>query len=551
MRYLFGFFILMLLAACSRQPKADLVVKNAKIWTVNSNQPEAEALAVQEGKIAAVGSAAEIEKWIDKDTRVIDAAGKRIVPGFTDAHTHFLTGGQSLITIDLRDCQNEQEFLARLKTYADKLPHGRWITGGNWDHERTFGGVVPTRQLIDKVTPNNPVAINRTDGHMLLANSLALRMAKITIDTSEPEGGVIIKDRRTGEPTGILKDDAMSLVYNVIPVATSEELDECLAAAMKYAAEMGVTSIHDMLGWNDWSAYERARSKGTLTVRVRAYFPISAWERVIAWRDSVKNDEWLRVGGLKGFVDGSLGSSTALMFAPFEDDSTNHGTYVSDWFPAGIMHQRVKAADAAGLQIAVHAIGDSANAEMLDIYEQVEKENGPKDRRFRIEHAQHLHPKDIPRFKALGVIPSMQPYHCIDDGRWAEKRLGAERSKTTYAFRSLLAAGANLSFGSDWFVAPLDPIQGIYAAVTRRTLDDGHPDGWIPEQKISVADAVKCYTINDAYTEFAEKEKGSLEVGKWADFVMLSDDIFAIDPVKIRDVKVAMTVVGGKVVFEK
>jgi predicted amidohydrolase YtcJ len=215
------------------------------------------------------------------------------------------------------------------------------------------------------------------------------------------------------------------------------------------------------------------------------------------------------------------------------------------------MYQRVKAADAAGLQIAVHAIGDSANSEMLDIYEQVAKENGPKDRRFRIEHAQHLHPKDIPRFQALGVIPSMQPYHCIDDGRWAEKRLGAERSKTTYAFRALLDAGANLSFGSDWFVAPLDPIQGIYAAVTRQTLDGGHPGGWIPEQKISVVEAVKCYTINDAYAEFAEKEKGSLEVGKWADFVMLSDDIFAIEPVQTREVKVAMTVVGGKVVFER
>jgi hypothetical protein len=551
MRYVFSFFVLMILAACTRQQPADLILKNAKIWTVNEKQPEAEALAAQNGKIVAVGSTAEIEKYSGQETRVLDAAGKRVVPGFTDAHTHFLTGGQSLITIDLRDCQNEQEFLARLKAYADKLPAGRWITGGNWDHERTFGGVLPARQLIDQVTPNHPVAINRTDGHMLLANSLALRKAKITIDTSEPEGGVIAKDRKTGEPTGILKDDAMSLVYNVIPAATPEELDECLAAAMKYAAEVGVTSIHDMLGWSDWHAYERARSKGALTVRVCAYFPISAWERVVALRDSVKQDEWLRVGGLKGFVDGSLGSSTALMFEPFADDSTNYGTYVSDWFPVGIMHQRVKAADAAGLQIAVHAIGDSANSEMLDIFERVANENGQKDRRFRIEHAQHLHPKDIARFKTLGVIPSMQPYHCIDDGRWAEKRLGAERSKTTYAFRALLDAGANLSLGSDWFVAPLDPIQGIYAAVTRQTLDGDHPNGWIPEQKISVAEAVKCYTINDAYAEFAEKEKGSLEVGKWADFVMLSEDIFAIDPVQIREVKVAMTVVGGKMVFEK
>jgi hypothetical protein len=525
-------------------------LKNAKIWTVNEKQPEAEALAVQNGKIVAIGSTAEIEKYLGKETRVIDAAGKRVVPGFTDAHTHFITGGQSLITIDLRDCENEQAFLEKLKAYADKQPAGRWITEGNWDHERAFNGVLPTRQMIDKVTPNHPVAINRTDGHMLLANSLAIKLAKVAKETESPEGGVIVRNK-TGEPTGIFKDAAMDLIYSVIPAATPEQLDEALAAAMKYAAQAGVTSIHDMLGWNDWFAYERARQQGKLTLRVSAYFPISTWEKVVALRDTSMNDEWLRIGGLKGFVDGSLGSSTALMFEPFSDDPTNRGTYVSDWFRTGMMYKVVKAADSAGLQIAVHAIGDRANAEMLDIYERVEKENGTKDHRFRIEHAQHLHPKDIARFKSLGVIPSMQPYHCIDDGRWAEKRLGAERSKTTYAFRALLDAGANLSFGSDWFVAPLDPIQGIYAAVTRQTLDGDHPNGWVPEQKMSVAEALKCYTINNAYAEFAEKEKGSLEVGKWADFVMLSEDIFAIEPLKIRDVKAEMTVVGGQVVFEK
>jgi predicted amidohydrolase YtcJ len=441
MRYLCGFFVLMILAACTRQQPADLVLKNARIWTVNEKQPEAEALAVQNGKIVAVGGTAEIEKYIGENTRVMDAGGKRVVPGFTDAHTHFITGGQSLITIDLRDCENERAFLDKLKTYADKLPAGRWITEGNWDHERTFNGVLPTRQMIDKVTPNNPVAINRTDGHMLLANSLAFKLAKISNATQSPEGGVIVKDK-TGVPTGIFKDAAMDLIYAAVPAATPELLDEALAAAMKYAREVGVTSIHDMLGWNDWHAYERARRQGQLTVRVSAYFPISTWEKVVALRDTSKNDEWLRVGGLKGFVDGSLGSSTALMFEPFVDDPTNRGTYVSDWFRTGMMHQFVKAADSAGLQIAIHAIGDSANSELLELYERVEKENGAKDRRFRIEHAQHLHPKDIARFKTLGVIPSMQPYHCIDDGRWAEKRLGAERSKTTYAFRSLLDAGS-------------------------------------------------------------------------------------------------------------
>jgi len=284
MRYVFSFFVLMILAACTRRQSADLVLKNAKIWTVNSQQPEAEALAAQNGKIVAVGSTAEIEKWIGKETRVIDAGGKRVVPGFTDAHTHFITGGQSLITIDLRDCENEQAFLDKLKAYADKLPAGRWITEGNWDHERAFNGVLPTRQMIDKVTPNHPVAINRTDGHMLLANSLAIKLTKIAAETKSPEGGVIVKDSKTGEPTGIFKDAAMDLIYSVIPAATPEQLDEALAAAMKYAREVGVTSIHDMLGWNDWSAYERARRQSKLTVRVSAYFPISTWEKVAALR---------------------------------------------------------------------------------------------------------------------------------------------------------------------------------------------------------------------------------------------------------------------------
>lgn len=551
MRCCFGFAMLMLLVACSRQEKADLIVQNAKIWTVNPQQPDAEALAVHKGKIVAIGAAKEVTTWMGNSTRITDAAGRRVLPGFIDAHTHFLSGGRTLLGIDLRDCKDEQEFLNQLKTHAEKLPAGRWITGGNWDHERTFGGVLPTRQLIDKVTPHHPVAISRTDGHMLLANSLALQLAKITNDTPSPAGGFIVKDRKTGEPTGILKDAAMDLIYAVIPTPAPEELDEALDVAMKHAAQLGVTSIHDMLAWRDWLAYERARDNGKLTVRVCAYFPINTWQRVATLRDSAKHDDWLRVGGLKGFVDGSLGSSTALMFAPFSDDSTNSGTYVSDWYPEGIMKKRVKSSDSLGLQIAVHAIGDRANAEMLDIFAQVAVENGAKDRRFRIEHAQHLRPQDMSRFKELEVISSMQPYHCIDDGRWAEKRLGAERSTTTYAFRSLLDTGASLSFGSDWEVAPLAPLLGIYAAVTRHTLDGAHPAGWVPEQKISVEEAVRCYTLNNAYAEFAEQEKGSLEVGKWADFVMLSEDIFAIDPERIPEVKVVMTVVGGKVVWEK
>jgi len=497
------------LAACACRQKADLVLQNASIRTGNPQQPRAEGLAVLDGKIVAVGHADEIERWVSQRTRRLDASGRLVLPGFIDAHTHFVSAGRNLLSIDLRNCVNEQEFRDKLKTYVATLPAGRWIIGGNWDHERSFGGVLPTRQMIDGITPNNPVAISRTDGHMLLANSLALKLAKINIDTRAPSGGVLVKDRRTGEPTGILKDAAMDLIGAVIPDPSSEELDEALDAAMKNATERGVTSIHDMLAWQDWGAYERALKNDKLPVRVRAYFAISTWQQVDSLRDSTMSNDWLRVGGLKGFVDGSLGSSTALMCAPFSDDSTNSGTFVSDWFPDGVMKQRVKSADSLGLQIAVHAIGDSANKVMLSIYQKVAQENGAKDRRFRVEHAQHLRPQDVSRFAQLGVIPSMQAYHCIDDGRWAENRLGPERSKTTYAFRSLLDAGATLAFGSDWGVAPLDPLLGIYAAVTRSTLDGAHPDGWVPEQKITVEEAVRCYTVNNAYAEFSEKEKGS------------------------------------------
>jgi hypothetical protein len=550
MRYRLVLSILML-AACARQQKADLVLLNANVWTGNPQQPKASALAVLNGTIAAVGHADEIKRWVSQDTRSFDAGGRLVLPGFIDAHTHFVSAGRNLLSIDLRNCANEQEFLDKLKAHVATLPAGRWIIGGNWDHERTFGGVLPSRHMIDGITPNHPVAISRTDGHMLLANSLALKLAKINVDTRVPSGGVIVKDHKTGKPTGILKDAAMNLIDAVIPAPSPEELDDALAAAMKHAAERGVTSIHDMLAWQDWGAYVRASKNDKLTIRVRAYFAISTWRQVDSLRNVTTSNDWLRVSGLKGFVDGSLGSSTALMCAPFSDDSTNSGTFVSDWFPDGVMKQRVKSADSLGLQIAVHAIGDSANKVMLNIYEEVAHENGAKDRRFRIEHAQHLRPQEVSRFAELGVMPSMQAYHAIDDGRWAEKRLGPERSKTTYAFHSLVDAGANLAFGSDWDVAPLDPLLGIYAAVTRRTLDGAHPEGWVPEQKISVEEAVRCYTVNNAYAEFAEKDKGSLQTGKWADFIVLSDDIFSIDPEQIQNVKVTMTVVGGKVVWEK
>ncbi|GBC83035.1 N-substituted formamide deformylase [bacterium HR10] len=530
--------------------EADLVILGAKIWTGNPRQPYAEALAIGGERILAVGASADVRTMIGPKTQVLELKGRLVLPGFIDNHTHFVNGGFQLLSVDLRDARDPQEFARRIAERAKALPPGRWITGGNWDHELWPGAPLPRKEWIDPYTPNTPVFVTRLDGHMGLANSLALRQAGITRETPDPPGGTIARDPQTGEPTGILKDAAMSLVYRVIPEPSDHEYDEALRAALREAARFGVTSIQDITEWAHWPVYRRARERGELTVRVYARTPITEWERQ---RDLVARegagDAWLRLGGFKGFVDGSLGSTTALFFEPYTDAPHTNGLLHNQMFPEGIMKQRIAAADRAGFQCSIHAIGDKANALVLDIFEEVIRENGPRDRRFRIEHAQHLRPQDIPRMARLGVIASMQPYHAIDDGRWAEKRIGRERCKTTYAFRSLLDAGVRVTFGSDWTVAPLNPLLGIYAAVTRRTLDGKNPNGWFPEQKISMEEAVRAYTVSGAYAEFAEHLKGSLEVGKLADLVVLSRDIFTIPPDEIPQVEVLLTIVGGKIVY--
>jgi predicted amidohydrolase YtcJ len=400
------------------------------------------------------------------------------------------------------------------------------------------------------VTPNNPVFVSRFDGHMALANSVALRLAKVTRDTQDPPGGTIVRDPKTGEPTGVLKDAAMSLVSAVIPDPSDKDYDNALTAAMREAARVGVTSIQDITLWPHYDVYKRFRDANRLTVRVYARTPMSSWKQQadMVARHGV-GDEWLRFGGLKAFMDGSLGSTTALFFEPFSDAPNTAGLMADDNIPEGVMKKNIKDADKAGLQCSVHAIGDKANDLLLNYFEEVEKENGPRDRRFRIEHAQHLIAADIPRFAKLGVIPSVQPYHAIDDGRWAEKRIGPTRIKTTYPFRSLLDAGAKVTFGSDWTVAPLSPILGIHAAVTRETLDGRNPHGWIPEQKITVEEAVRAYTSSCAYAEFAERDKGTLEAGKLADITVLSQDIFRIPADDIQKTTVVYTIVGGRIVF--
>jgi len=528
---------------------ADLVVVNARIWTGDRSRPVVQALAVSGNRIAAVGTTAEIRRLAGPSTRTIDASGRLVVPGFNDSHLHFLSGGFQLASVDLRDARTPAEMAQRLRRFAATLPKGRWITGGDWDHERWPGAALPTKELIDAGTAETPVLVTRLDGHMALANSLALKLGGVTRDTKDPPGGLIVRDA-AGEPTGILKESAMGLVSRVVPDPSFEEKLAAAKAATGYAASLGVTSVHDLSAGDDVGVYQTLLQRGQLKTRIYAVSPLPGWERIA--RTGVRagfGGDMLRIGGLKGFSDGSLGSTTALFFDPYNDAPGTRGLPAAQMLPEGAMLERVRSADRAGLQVMIHAIGDRANDQVLSIFEQVTRENGPRDRRFRIEHAQHLRLQDIPRFARGRVIASMQPYHCIDDGRWAEKRIGPERARGTYAFRTLLDRGATLAFGTDWTVAPLDPMLSLYGAVARRTLDGKHPGGWVPEQKITVEEALRAYTYGSAYAEFAEKSKGTLAPGKLADLVVLSRDIFHVEPEQIRTTKVITTIVDGRVAF--
>jgi len=530
---------------------ADLILSNGRIWTGDSQRPLAEAVAIRGNRISAVGTNAEVMKLRAETTRVIDLRNRLVTPGFIDNHVHFISGGLQLSSVQLRDAKTPQEFARRIGEFARTLPKGRWITGGDWDHELWSPVRLPTRQMIDELTPDHPVFVSRLDGHMALANSLALRLGGITRDTPDPAGGTIVRDQQ-GEPTGLLKDNAMDPVWAVIPSPTLAQRVEAARAALREAARLGVTSLNDMSGgdaaFEDIRAYQQLLREGALTARIYAFVPLASYRRLAsAGVEKSFGDPRLRIGGLKGFADGSLGSSTAWFYEPYEDNPTNAGLRMPS-LGDGSMQTAVREATEANLHVAIHAIGDRANDDILAIYE---KDAGMRNRRFRIEHAQHLNPALIKRFAEDRVIASMQPYHAIDDGRWADRKIGKRRSAYTYAFRSLLDAGAILTFGSDWTVAPLDPILGIYAAVTRRTIDGRNPGGWVPEQKISIDEALRCYTVNNAYAMFREQELGKIAPGYLADLVALSQDLLTIPPPEIDRTKVELTIMDGQVVFER
>jgi len=539
--------VLLMVATAGHAQTADLVLRGGQVWT-GKGLPGGTAIAIGGERVLAVGSDESLRAWIGLQTRVVELHGRLIVPGFNDAHVHLLTGGFALLSVDLRDAKDEAEFARRIGDHAKTLPKGTWIENGNWDHEAWPSHRLPTRQLIDAVTPDHPVFVNRLDGHMSLANSLALRLAGITRDTKDPDGGTIVRDA-SGEPTGIIKDNATALVDKVIPEPSRAMNRRAANAALDLAARQGVTSIQDNSSIDALPTYLEMRAAGELKARMNVWRPIAALDALV--KGGVRSglgDDWVRVGALKILSDGAMGSGTGAFFAPYADDPKTSGLLL---YPVPELERMIREADAAGFQLAVHAVGDRANSIVLDAFQKAAQANGARDRRFRIEHAQVVRKSDLKRFKALGVIASIQPSHCIDDMRWAEKRIGAERSHDSYNFRSFTGAGIAVAFGTDWFVEPLDPRISLYAAVTREFTTGGPPGGWHPEEKLSLEEALDLYTRGSAYAEFTEKDKGTLERGKLADFVVFARDFRSLPPAEILKTDVDLTVVGGRVVFER
>ncbi len=548
MRYTSIFLPLIFLIGCkasSSEIEADTVYANGIFWTGVENEPDARTMAVDDGKIVFIGQT--LPAHISSE-ETIDLDGQFVMSGFMDNHVHFMEGGAALASVELRDATTPELFTQRITDYAKGLAEGRWVLNGNWDQTQ-WGGELPDKDWIDSQTIETPVYVIRLDGHMALANSAALRAAGITKDTVDPKGGVIMRDEQ-GEPTGILKGNALNLMLSVIPSPSDDELMEQFTMAQEHALSLGLTKIHAVTAYPTETTmldiFKMARERGLMKIRAQVSTPIEAWEDMAAeTAQDDTGDGLLKWGGVKGFIDGSLGARTAWMYEPYTDDPNNTGLPLNN---PDELSEWMKAADNAGLELSIHALGDRGIDTVISEMKNIAGK-GIQDRRYRIEHFQHPTEDAIEALSETGIIASMQPYHAIDDGRWAEDRIGAQRLKTTYAFRSILDAGGILTFGSDWPVAPLSPIKGVYAAVTRQTLDDANPNGWIPEQKISVEEALRAYTSTNAYAFNEESISGTLEVGKQADFVVLSNDPRSIPQKEITNINVFQTVIGGEIVY--
>ncbi|MET0336742.1 MAG: amidohydrolase [Caulobacter sp.] len=529
-------------ASWAAEAGMNLAFVNGRIWTGRPGAPLSDAIGIAGQRIAAIGADA-VRTLITARTEVIDLAGAFVMPAFIDNHTHFLLASAMLGQPDLLTAKDKTEFVDRIGAAASRIRSGRWLHGGSWDEQR-LGGMLPDRHWIDAVTPQTPFVAPRTDLHMYLVNSLALRLAGITRDTPDPAGGVIDRDAR-GEPTGILRDNAKALVERVIPAVTDAENEETLRAGVAHGLSHGVAQVHvPEINWSVQETLLRLRQRGETDMRFYSFVPLQDWEKMAAFVDRHgRGDDWVRWGGVKGLSDGSLGSRTALFHAPYSDAPDQHGTRV---MALDDLRAAVLGADKRGLQVSVHAIGDRANDDVLDIFAEAERLNGPRDRRFRIEHAQHVRPAAIPRFAKQQVIASVQPFHAIDDGRWAVRRIGEARLDGTYAFGSFLKAGARMTFGSDWPVGPMDPIIGIHAAVARQTLDDANPGGWLPMEKVTVEQAMTAYTAANAHAGFQEDRLGQLAVGYLADLVVLDANPLTVPVDKLRAIKVLRTIVNGR-----
>ena len=554
------------------EAEADLILVGARVWTGWDEVPWAEAVAVRGERIVAVGTDRELKRYRGRNTRVLELAGRFVAPGFIDNHTHFDAAGALLLGLNLLQVKDEAEFIDEVRGARDRLPAGAWITGGDWGAYEAwkagsagavssgFGedspsepvgseGFVPHRAMIDSITPETAVLISKWDGSVFLANEQALLRAGATCAWSGVEC-------EQGRATGRLTPEAAGLVRAAMPPKTFQQRVAESRLAMQRLGESGVTTIHDITPSEQMSVYQSLLRDGELTVRVYARPTLDRWWHLatVGIQHGFGND-WLKVGGLKGFVDGIMGNSTARFYEPYLS-SGEVGRWRAMMDPPGNMQRLLISADSAGHWPQVHAIGDHAIDTLLTMYERTMAVNGPGDRRFRIIHAQVLGgPETAERMARLGVIAEVQPYHAIDDMRWMEERIG-ERARWAYAFRTLQEAGVRLSFGSDWPGTnaswyPSSPLLGIYAAVTRQTLGGEPEEGWFPEERVDLETALRAYTINNAWAAGEEEIKGSLEPGKLADIVVVDRDLFSLDPAMLKNCRVLYTIVGGQVVYQR
>ena len=575
-KFIFIFFFSFLIAE-----KADLVIQNAYVWTVDLSKPTAEAVAVRNNKIIFVGSNKAVQKYIDGNTNIIDAGGKLVLPGFNDNHVHFESTCRIVTGLNLLDVHQEKPFISRMRDVHERFTPGVWITGGLWSAYQAWESssiseegrkakidfFKPQRKMVDSFTAERPVFIQRFDRKVFFANSKALEIAGITKDKANPPNIHVERDKK-GTPTGILTGSGVQQYFNnIIPPRSWKQRVWESEAVLKRCARFGVTSLSDMSDARQREIFYYLHNENKLTVRIHSRGYLDQWEKMSELGIKIgSGDSMIRLGTVKAWIDGIMGNSTARFYEAYTHNSDEFGIWRKIMFPwrsqsggrdlqSNLEYLAIKA-DSAGIQLSVHAIGDAANGYLLDMMDRLNEHNGVKNRRFRLVHAQVIHPDDFKRFKNMSIIAEVQPYHCTDDMRWMEERIGHERSKGAYAFRSLWDSGAVVCFGSDSPGTnasryPLNPMLGLYAAVTRQTLDGKPADGWFPDEKLSVEEAIQAYTLNSAYASFEENIKGSITEGKLADLVILSDNLLEIDPSKIKDVEVKTTIFNGKIIYQQ